>query len=76
TVCVTNTNQSQTIDNVQVDTGSDGLRILAAALPSSVALPVVPAAKAPITGACAIFGPGFTWGAVRRADVRIAGEIA
>ncbi|OND14944.1 hypothetical protein AQ928_25505 [Burkholderia pseudomallei] len=76
TVCVPNTNQCQTIDNVQVDTGSDGLRILAAALPSSVALPVVPAANAPITGACAIFGTGFTWGAVRRADVRIAGEIA
>lgn len=76
TVCAPNTNQCQTIDNVQVDTGSDGLRILAAALPSSVALPVVPAANAPITGACAIFGTGFTWGSVRRADVRIAGEVA
>ncbi|AOJ10445.1 DUF3443 domain-containing protein [Burkholderia mayonis] len=76
TVCVPNTGQCQTIDNVQVDTGSDGLRILASALPSSVALPIVPAAGAPITGACAVFGTGFTWGTVRRADVKIAGEVA
>lgn len=76
TVCVPNTNDCQTIDNVQIDTGSEGLRILAAALPPSVALPIAAAANAPITGACAVFGTGFTWGAVRRADVKIAGEVA
>ncbi|WP_321925169.1 DUF3443 domain-containing protein [Paraburkholderia guartelaensis] len=77
TVCAPGTANCASVDNVQVDTGSHGLRLLASALPSSFALPAVPAgAGADIAGECAVFGTGYTWGAVRRADVKLAGEIA
>ncbi|MCP3726008.1 DUF3443 domain-containing protein [Paraburkholderia sp. CNPSo 3272] len=77
TVCVPGTANCATIDNVQVDTGSQGLRLLASALPSGFALPAVPAgARAEIAGECAVFGTGYTWGAVRSADVKLAGETA
>ncbi|WP_323120918.1 DUF3443 domain-containing protein [Burkholderia alba] len=75
TVCVPNTTQCQTIDNVQVDTGSQGLRLLASAV-QSLSLPVVASASGSVTGACAVFGTGYTWGAVRSADVKLAGEVA
>ncbi|QGZ61177.1 DUF3443 domain-containing protein [Paraburkholderia acidisoli] len=77
TVCVPGTATCATVDNVQVDTGSQGLRLLASALPTGFALPAVPAGSggAP-AGACAAFGTGYTWGAVRSADVKLAGETA
>ena len=77
TVCVPGTSTCATIDNVQVDTGSEGLRLLASALPAGFALPAVTAgAGSSAAGECAVFGTGYTWGAVRRADVRLAGELA
>ncbi|WP_175940093.1 DUF3443 domain-containing protein [Caballeronia sp. BCC1704] len=80
TLCVPGTNTCQTIDNIQVDTGSQGLRVLASALDPSIALPLV-AGKAGSSGnsavaECAVFGSGYTWGAVRQADVRLAGQVA
>ena len=76
-VCVPATTDCATIDNVQVDTGSQGLRLLASALPAGFALPAVPAgAGSDPAGACSAFGTGYTWGAVRRADVKLAGEVA
>lgn len=77
TVCVPGTATCATIGNVQVDTGSQGLRLLASALPAGLNLPAVTAGSgADIAGECAGFGTGYTWGAVRRADVRLAGEVA
>jgi hypothetical protein len=77
TLCVPGTSSCATIDNVQVDTGSQGLRVLASALPAGFALPAVPAgAGSAIAGECASFGTGYTWGAVRLADVKLAGEVA
>ncbi|MEX3961686.1 DUF3443 domain-containing protein [Paraburkholderia sp. EG286B] len=77
TVCVPGTADCASVDHVQVDTGSQGLRLLASALPAGLALPAVPAgAGADIAGECAVFGTGYTWGAVRSADVKLAGEIA
>ena len=77
TVCVPGTATCATVDNVQVDTGSQGLRLLASALPAGFALPAVTAAAgADIAGECSVFGTGYTWGAVRRADVKLAGEVA
>lgn len=77
TVCVPGTSACATIDNVQVDTGSQGLRLLASALPAGFALPAVAAgASASPAGECSAFGTGYTWGAVRSADVRLAGEVA
>lgn len=77
TLCVPGTTTCATVDDVQVDTGSQGLRLLASALPAGFALPAVPAgAGADIAGECSAFGTGYTWGAVRRADVKLAGEVA
>ncbi|WP_250499311.1 DUF3443 domain-containing protein [Caballeronia sp. GAWG1-5s-s] len=77
TLCVPGTNRCQTIDNIQVDTGSQGLRVLASALDPSIALPLA-AGKAgnSAVAECAVFGSGYTWGAVRQADVRLAGQVA
>ncbi|SAK66788.1 lipoprotein [Caballeronia hypogeia] len=76
TICVPGTNTCQTIDNIQVDTGSHGLRILAAALSPSLALPLVSSGGGGVIAECAVFGSGYTWGAVRQADVRLAGQVA
>ncbi|WP_233862998.1 DUF3443 domain-containing protein [Paraburkholderia adhaesiva] len=77
TVCVPNTPTCTTIDNVQVDTGSAGLRLLASALPSGMTLPAVNAGSGTsVAGECLVFGSGYTWGAVRLADVKLAGEAA
>ncbi|SAL64402.1 lipoprotein [Caballeronia peredens] len=77
TICVPGTNACQTVDNIQVDTGSHGLRVLASALAPAVALPLV-AGGAPnsVVAECAVFGSGYTWGAVRQADVKLAGQVA
>jgi hypothetical protein len=73
TVCVPGTSQCQTIDNVQVDTGSFGLRLIASSA-SAVAgtLPQVPGFTA--LASCARFADGFAFGSVRLATVRLAGE--
>lgn len=77
TVCVPGTGTCATIDNIQVDTGSQGLRLLASALPTGFALPAVAAGSGTAAaGECAVFGTGYTWGAVRRADVKLADEVA
>jgi hypothetical protein len=77
TVCAPNTSNCVTIDNVQVDTGSQGLRVLATHLPASLALPAVSTAANTnrVRGECGVFA-GYTWGAVRTADVRMAGQLA
>ena len=78
TVCQPGTSNCATIDGIQVDTGSHGLRILASALPASLALaPVAPVASgSTATGECAVFGGGYAWGSVRTADVHMAGQVA
>lgn len=77
TVCVPGTSTCATVNNVQVDTGSQGLRLLASALPAGFALPAVNAGNgSDPAGSCAAFGSGYTWGAVRSADVKLAGEVA
>jgi hypothetical protein len=75
TVCQSGTSNCATIDNIQVDTGSHGLRILASALPASLALAAISSGSG-VTGECAVFGGGYAWGAVRSADVRMAGQLA
>jgi hypothetical protein len=75
TVCVPGTSTCQSIPNVQVDTGSYGLRIVNSAL--SVALPnaAVPNGSGTLVE-CTIFADGYSWGSVRTATVQIAGETA
>ena len=75
TVCRPGTTVCQTIDHVLVDTGSYGLRLLAP-LDAALALPAIQTPLGAAAGECAQFVSGFAWGAVRQADVRIAGETA
>ena len=74
TVCVPGTSTCQTVDDILVDTGSSGLRILSSAL--TVALPQQNASDGSPTFECFPFVSGYTWGPVQTADVQIAGEKA
>ena len=77
TVCVPGTTSCQTIDHVEVDTGSYGLRILSSAMSSSFVLPQqTSSAGGPAIVECAVFADGFSWGPVKTADIQIAGEAA
>ncbi|WP_343732343.1 DUF3443 domain-containing protein [Duganella sp.] len=76
TVCRPGTSTCQTIDHVLLDTGSYGLRLLASQLNSTLALPAVSTPSGDDAGECGKFISGYTWGAVRQADVRIADEVA
>jgi hypothetical protein len=73
TICAPGTSTCQTIPNVQVDTGSHGLRLFA----SNVTIPIARIS----TGLgklaeCAAFGSGLTWGSVAQFDVHLGGETA
>jgi hypothetical protein len=76
TVCVPGTTTCQTIDHVQVDTGSYGVRILAAALSSQLALPLQTDSAGNSLAECVVFADGYSWGPVALADVKIGGETA
>jgi hypothetical protein len=73
TVCIPGTSSCQTIDNVLVDTGSYGLRLLASQV--SLALPLQNNGGGQ-TGECALFAGAYAWGPVATADLQIAGEKA
>src|SRR5262249_14922915 len=68
-VCVPGTNTCQDIDHVQVDTGSEGLRLLSGVL--NINLP-----QSGNLAECLVFADGYVWGPVAGADVTIAGETA
>jgi len=75
TVCVPgSTTSCQTINHIQVDTGSYGLRILAPVL--TLTLPVVTLTGGNSLAECTQFVDGYSWGPVVSADVQIAGETA
>src|ERR1700693_4335870 len=77
TVCSPGSSSNcQTDDHIEVDTQSYGLRILSAALPASFTLPQeADGSGAPVVE-CTVFADGVTWGPVKTADVKIAGETA
>jgi hypothetical protein len=75
TVCVPgSTTECQTIDHIQVDTGSYGLRILAPVL--TLSLPVVMASDGNSLVECTQFVDGYSWGPVARADIQVSDELA
>ena len=75
TVCVPgSTTQCQTIDHVQVDTGSYGFRVLASVL--TLALPVTATANGSSLVECTQFVDGYSWGPVALADLQVSGEKA
>ena len=74
TVCVPGTTTCQTIDNIQVDTGSYGLRILTPVL--NISLPVQTALSGGSLVECTSFADGYSWGPVALADIQVSGESA
>jgi hypothetical protein len=74
TVCLPGTTTCQTIDNIQVDTGSYGLRILAPVL--TLTFQVAKTGTDSALVECTAFVDGYSWGPVVAADVQIAGEQA
>jgi hypothetical protein len=72
TICVPGTSTCQTIDHVQVDTGSEGLRILSSVLTLSL-----PQQSSGAALECTQFADlTFLWGPIATADIQIAGENA
>jgi hypothetical protein len=77
TICAPGASSNcQTIDHIQVDTGSTGLRVFASVLSPALALPQQKDANGNPLVECTQFADGFSWGPVKVADVRIAGEDA
>ena len=77
TVCAPGSSTNcQTIDHIQVDTGSTGLRLLSTVLSPSLSLTQERDSGGNPIVACAQFADGFSWGPVKTADLKIAGEQA
>jgi len=73
TICDANSN-CQTIDHIQVDTGSGGLRIFSQAL-TTVGLTQILSNGTPLA-VCESFASGNAWGPVQTATVKLASEPA
>lgn len=74
TLCVPGTSNCQTIDHLIVDSGSIGVRLIASKL--TLNLPSARDSAGNAMAECGQFADGSTFGAVRLADVKIAGEQA
>ena len=75
TLCVPgSTTNCQTIDDIEIDTQSSGLRILASALTLTLPAKLTPSGATLVE--CAQFADGFSWGPLASADMTIAGESA
>ena len=79
TLCQSGTSICVTVPDVQVDTGSSGLRILASAL-SGGGVTLTPMSDASdgsrSIGECLAFASSYLWGPVATADVTLGGESA
>lgn len=77
TICAPGTSSCQTIDHVLLDTGSYGLRIMASEVSPLLTLPqeTDDVSGSPLAE-CLPFLSGYSWGAVRLADVTLATETA
>jgi hypothetical protein len=75
TLCVPgSTTSCQTIDNIEIDTQSSGLRILAPVL--TITLPLKLDGNGNTFAECTQFAASFSWGPLATADLTIAGESA
>jgi Protein of unknown function (DUF3443) len=76
TICAPgSTTNCQTIDHVQVDTGSQGLRILASVVNSSLLSALSPATvNGGALAECTQFVDGYSWGPIVTADMHIGGS--
>jgi Protein of unknown function (DUF3443) len=76
TICVPGTQTCQTVDHIEVDTGSSGLRILQSVIPG-LALPTLGDGSGGTIYNCVQFlDTSYLWGPVQQAEVEIAGEVA
>jgi hypothetical protein len=79
TVCAPGTALCQTIDHVQVDTGSTGFRVLAEVLGGGVTSGQLQQATdgsgSPLVE-CVQFADGYSWGPIKLADLKIGGKTA
>lgn len=75
TVCMPGTTNCTTVNNVLVDTGSFGLRLLSTAL-SSLPLTTSSAPDGNPLGECTDYASSYIWGPVATADVSLGGEKA
>jgi len=73
TVCLPGTSTCQTIDNIQVDTGSYGLRLLAPVV--TLSLPVAMQNGSSLLE-CVDFLDGYSWGPVTLVDLKVGAETA
>jgi hypothetical protein len=76
TLCRPGTTICQTVDHVEVDTGSTGIRIVASVLDPTLMLPQQIAADGNPLVECYQYVDGYNWGSVAAADVQIGGEMA
>jgi hypothetical protein len=76
-VCAPGTTTCQTIDHIEIDTGSVGLRILADA-PLNITLPALKDASGNQIAECLEFADGYSWGSLATADITlpVSGETA
>ena len=74
-VCVPGTSDCRTIDNVLVDTGSTGLRLLNSTM-SGLALPAQTIPGSTVILECAQFLSFVTWGPVKLADIYLGSNKA
>jgi hypothetical protein len=75
TVCEPNTSTCQTLSDVEVDTGSTGLRVVSSVL--TVSLPQTTDSSGNVLQNCVNYADGsYAWGPVATADIQIAGEKA
>ncbi len=86
TVCVPSTTTCATINNILVDTGSNGLRLFKSQLPAALVCASNGAGLCPMAdpanpttntiAECLPFADGYTWGPVSTAEVEIGSESA
>jgi hypothetical protein len=77
TICEPGTATCQTVDDILVDTGSSGLRILQSAIPSLVLPTLTDSNTGNSLNNCEAFlDTSFLWGPVQVADIKIGGEVA
>lgn len=70
-ICQPNTQNCYTVNNVLFDTGSEGVRILASALPTNFLTPI--STNNGNESECAVFADGVTFGNVALAQVQLGG---
>jgi Protein of unknown function (DUF3443) len=74
TFCLPNSSTCQTVDHIEIDTGSYGLRVLSSAM--SLALPLQTASVGGNLVECVNFVDGYIWGPVVLSDVQIGQKTA